>query len=228
MIRLLKLIIILEIIIFSNGCGTLPPIVRSHVTSFHNISGPIENNTFKVLPYEKSMEGSLQFQNYAKTISSFLERSGFRLAEESHEADYTVFVSFGISSGKTITESTPIFGQTGGGTTSHSGSVYNAAGSTFYSGTSYTMPTYGVVGSSTSTRTQYTRNLALDIVNTSSLKSAKPQKIYEGRVKSTGKCGDVNIVMSEMIQSLFTQFPGKSGQSVTIDIDQPESEYNNC
>ncbi|KMP10267.1 hypothetical protein UR09_06835 [Candidatus Nitromaritima sp. SCGC AAA799-A02] len=204
----------------------MQPIVRSNVTSFHNISGKIEKNTIKVVPFDRSLENSLQFQSYAKTIASFLKSSGFSITDENQEPDYIVFVSYGIGSGKESLVSTPVFGQTGGGTTFESGSVYGSGGSVSYSGSSYTMPTYGIVGSSTSSITQYTRNLAIDIVDASSLKTKIPKKIYEGRVKSTGKCGDVNYVMDEMVQSMFRDFPGTSGVSKRIDI--PSNGYNEC
>jgi hypothetical protein len=227
-----KLIVFLVLFIFSNGCAMSPtqPVqgrVISNVTSFHNITGTITKRTIKVLPFDKSLESSLQFQNYATTIASYLKQSGFSVAVENQTPDYVVFVSYGIGSGKTIAESTPVFGQTGGGTTTSSGTVYGlGGGSSYYSGSSYTMPTFGVVGSRTSTSTVFTRNLAIDIVDTSSLKSEKPIKIYEGRVKSIGKCGGVNYVMSEMIESMFRNFPGTSGNSRKVEI--PSNAYFDC
>ena len=219
-----KLIIFLVFFIFSNGCAVAPvapptqPVqhrVESDVTIFHNITGTIEKKTIKVLPFDKSLEGSLQFQAYAKTISSYLAQYGFSVVLENQVPDYIVFVSYGIGSGKTITESTPIFGATGGGTTTTSGTVFGEGGgrSIDYSERSYTMPTFGVVGSRTSTSILFTRNLAIDIVDASSLKSGKPKKIYEGRVKSAGQCSDINYVMPEMIKSMFINFPGTSGDT---------------
>ncbi len=75
------------------------------------------------------------------------------------------------------------------------------------------MPTYGVVGSSTSTVTSdvYTRKLAIDIVTSDTLNSEKPDKVYEGRVTSKGSCGAIAEVMDEMLEALFSKFPNGSG-----------------
>ena len=221
--------------IFSNGCAEAPirrpltPRIISNVTSFHNITGTIEKKTVWIKPSDASLVNSLQFQTYAKTIASYLVQYGFSVALENQAPDYVVFVSYGIGPGKTITKSMPVFGAMGGGTTTNSGTVYGTDGNIRYSGESYTMPTYGVVGSRTSTQTQFTRNLAIDIVDASSLVNpAKPIKIYEGRVQSTGKCGGVNYVMSEMIESMFRNFPGRSGTSRQVTILQYDGSYYNC
>ena len=60
------------------------------------------------------------------------------------------------------------------------------AGNVNYTATSYTMPIYGVVGTSTNSQTEYTRAIALDIVEAGSVKEALPNKVYEGRAKSIG------------------------------------------
>ncbi len=106
-------------------------------------------------------------------------------------ADYVAFISYGIDSGKTKKDlvSTPIYGSTGGGTTSHSG-TYSTYGGGYgsYSGTSYSMPTYGVLGTSTVSGEVFTRNIAVDIVLRETLKDKKPTKVYEGRLRSAGSC----------------------------------------
>jgi hypothetical protein len=216
-----KLVIIVAIIIFLNGCagaptGTQHKSALYNVISFHNIEGEVKEKTIKVLPFDKSLENSLQFQNYAESIEYYLNSYGFSVVNENQVPDYIVFLSYGIGSGEESIVSETVTGQTGGGTTYRSGSVYGSGGSVSYYGTSYKMPTYGVVGSKTYSETNYTSNLALDIVDASSLKSDKPIKIYEGRVKSTGLCADLNSKTDYMVIALFWEFPGTSGVSSMI------------
>ena len=222
MLRNLSYILIAATIIFVNGCNHFRGVVRpqvpqstyvSTVTAFHNLSGKLEKS-IKVLPFDNSLESSLQFQNYATTIVSYLEKFGFSTVDENQEPDYIVFVSYGIGSGKTSVSSSPVIGRTGGGDTSHRGIYQNPAGGMkYYSGSSYSMPTYGVVGTRTSSSTEYTRNLAIDIVDAPSLNSKKPKKIYEGRVESSGSCSEINYVIGAMMQALLKDFPGTSGES---------------
>ena len=190
-------------------------------------SGKLEKS-IKVLPFDKSLENSLQFQNYATTIVSFLEKFGFSTVDENQEPDYIVFVSYGIGSGKTSVSSSPVIGKTGGGYTRHSGILRNptSSKSALYSGSSYSMPTYGVVRTRTSTSTTYTRNLAIDIVDTPSLNSKKPKKIYEGRVKSRGRCREINYVIDEMMEALLQDFPGTNGESKLKKISGPDVPKN--
>ena len=84
------------------------------------------------------------------------------------------------------------------------------------------MPTFGVVGTRTSSSTTYTRNLAIDIVDTPSLNSKKPKKIYEGRVKSSGRCREINYVIGEMMEALLQDFPGTNGESKLKKVSGPD------
>ena len=78
-----------------------------------------------------------------------------------------------------------------------------------------------VIGTSTSSITTYNRALALDIVEASSLKNGPEddaKKVYESRVKSVGECGVVAGVFNELLEAMFTKFPGESGQTITAKI----------
>ena len=212
-----------------SGCAEIPKIpnrVSSNVSVFHNITEKNKGNKVVVLPFQKELESSLEFQNYKKTIENNLQKYGFNIVQEKDTSDFIAFISYGIDGGKEELVSSPVYGSTGGGTTTFRGSAYNygVGGSTYYSGTAYSMPTFGVVGSRTSSITQHTRQLAMDLVETSTLESKKVKKIYEGRVKSTGSCSMISYVMPEMLQSLFRDFPRKNGSSEMIIITYEESK----
>ena len=94
MLRNLSYIIIVAILILGNGCNHFRGVVRpqvpksfvnSTVTVFHNLSGKLEKS-IKVLPFDNSLESSLQFQNYATTILSYLEKFGFSTVDENQVA----------------------------------------------------------------------------------------------------------------------------------------------
>ena len=202
------------------GCADLQQFVSSNVSVFHNITEQHKGNSIVVLPFQKELESSLEFQNYKKTIEDNLQKYGFNIVQEKDTSDFIAFVSYGIGRGKEELVSSPVYGSTGGGTTTFSGSAYNygGGGSTYYSGTAYSMPTFGVVGSRTSSITQHTRQLAMDLVETSTLESKKINKVYEGRVTSKGHYSMIAPVMPAMLESLFRDFPKKSGSTVTISI----------
>jgi len=192
----------------------------STVSVFHNITEQHKGNSVVVLPFQKELESSLEFQNYKKTIENNLQKYGFHIVQEKDTSDFIAFVSYGIGGGKEELVSSPVFGSTGGGTTTFSGSAYNygTGGTSYYSGTAYSMPTFGVVGSRTSSVTTYKRQLAIDLVETSTLESKKVNKVYEGRVNSSGWCSMIAPIMPAMLESLFRDFPRKNGSTESIQI----------
>jgi len=215
----LTFLLSLTFLFLFSGCVGLTQI-RSNVSVFHNITEQHKGNSVVVLPFQKELESSLEFQNYKKTIENNLQKYGFNIVQEKDTSDFIAFISYGIDGGKDQLVSSPVLGSTGGRSGTFSGSSYNfgTGGTTYYSGTTYSMPTFGVVGSRTSSITQYTRKLAIDLVETSTLESKKINKIYEGRVKSTGSCSMISSVMNEMLLSVFKDFPKQSGSTHTIDL----------
>jgi hypothetical protein len=218
--RLFTFLLALTFLFLFSGCAGLQPHANSTVSVFHNITEQHKGNSVVVLPFQKELESSLEFQNYKKTIENNLQKYGFNIVQEKDTSDFIAFISYGIDGGKEELVSSPVYGSTGGGTTTFSGSAYNygGGGSTYYSGTAYSMPTFGVVGSRTSSITQHTRQLAMDLVETSTLESKKINKVYEGRVTSKGHYSMIAPVMPAMLESLFRDFPKKSGSTVTISI----------
>lgn len=193
------------------GC-VLGPNVVSNNTAFY-VDSYSPKGVISVVSGESDVNQSLEFLMYKKKFETQLSIAGYTIGNDPNKADYIALVAYGIDDGKTSQVSTPIFGQTGGGTTYSSGAVYGTGGSATYSGTSYTMPTYGVVGSSTGSVTKYKRAVALDIVEASSFKEGKPKKVYEGRTTSEGKCSVIVEVFDEMLEAMFSDFPGKNGRN---------------
>jgi hypothetical protein len=218
------LILVIFGLLISGCVGGKPP-VRSNVSVFHNITEKYKGKKVVVLPFQTELESSLEFHNYKKTIENNLQKYGFSIVQEKDASDFIAFVSYGIDGGKDKLFSSPVYGSTGGGSGTFSGLPYNygTGGTIYYSGTTYSMPTFGVVGSLTSSITKYTRQLAMDLVETSTLERKKINKIYEGRLKSTGACSMLSAMMPGMLESLFMDFPRKSGSTETITIIDEEA-----
>lgn len=206
--RTVLLLVLLSLALMS-GCV----MVHAKTTAF---SAPDfnTNSTIFVVAYEKEVNNSLEFAAYKAKFEACLSKVGFTVVKAQEEAQLTAIVSYGIDTGKTVTTSEPIFGQVGGGTSYTSGN----AGGTFYSGTTYSMPTYGVVGVAQSSGQVYTRAIALDIVKTASLKSGKLDKVYEARLKSAGSCSVFAGVVDELLEAFFRGFPGDNGKVRSVEV----------
>jgi len=175
--------------------------------------------TIAVVAFDRNLNESLSFVPKKRNIESHLSSVGYTIVNADESPTYLALVSYGIDNGTTTVSSVPIFGQTGGGTTYHSGTVSSFGSSGSYSGSSYTMPTYGIVGSQTVSSRLYTRHVDIDILLASSLSAEKPKKMYEMRGKSSGSCSVIEGIFDEITSALFDKFPGVNGKSETLVVD---------
>jgi len=164
--------------------------------------------TISVIATTAEANNSLEFSHYKPRIEQKLASNGYTIVSNPSEAKYVALVAYGIDEGKTAIVSTPMFGQTGGGTT-----TFSSSGRSYY-----TMPTYGIVGSSTNSVAQYSRAIALDIVDAASIKEGQPKKILESRTKSVGSCSSFAGVFDEMLEAMFKDFPGESGKVISVEL----------
>ena len=211
---------VLLILPFLFACQTTEtPRVVSDVTVFHSFYPEI-SETLYIKAAHQELDDSLEFAAYKKKFEFQFVQAGIQIVSEENVSDYVAVINYGIDDGTTTTQvgSVPLFGQTGGGYTTHSGSIYSGGGFGTYSGSSYSYPTFGVVGSSSYSYnvTTYKRVVTMDIFK----KNLENQieKVYEAKVSSTGSCGQIGEVIDEIIAALFSDFPGVSGSSETIEI----------
>jgi hypothetical protein len=200
------------IVVLLGGCAPLQQ-VHIKTTNFY-IPEYKSAGSISVVSAKQELNESLEFASYKARFEAKLVQAGYTIANNPSEAAYVAFVAFGIDNGKEEVSSTPILGQTGGGSTYSSGTVGNAS----YYGSSYTMPSYGVVGTSVDSDTMFTRAIALDIVDAQSLKDGHPKKILEIRAKSIGTCSVIAGVFDEILEGMFEDFPGESGKVHNVNV----------
>ena len=200
------------------GCQRAGTEIHANISSFSGLPNSLSGKKIHLLAYPSEKNTTLEWKSYRRIFENGFKKSGFSISGID-SADYVAFISYGIDHGKVTQDviSTRVYGSTGGGTTYHSGSISTYGGGYgSYSGTSYSMPTFGVVGSTTSTVTGeiFTRNIAIDIVHRETLKDKNPKKVYEGRVRSAGSCSLMNQVIDELVEGFFQKFPNGSGKVI--------------
>jgi hypothetical protein len=180
--------------------------VETKVTRFHRIPINGSGQTFTVSAPTR-YGSAIELAGYSAQIAAHLEKYGWRRGAYK-TADYFVGYEYGISDGRQVQSSVPIMGQTGGGTTYHSGTFnsYGRGGGSF-SGTSYTPATFGVVGSRSVTQTVFGRWLLIIA------RDRRNNELFEIRCKSTGTSSEISQVLPSMIDAAFEKFPGKSGRT---------------
>lgn len=143
---------------------------------------------------------SLEFQHYKSLFAVKLSELGYGITEEKDQAELVALITYGIDTGKTVIKSQPIYGYSG------------------YYGR-YSMPHYTVVGVSNTESTEYMRAIAMDLIDAQSIRDGEPKKLYEVRVKSRGKCSNLNQVFPAMLTGMFAKFPGDSGKTEYIEVE---------
>lgn len=210
-LNLMKIIGVMLIVATTSGCVTM----RTNLTTFHGANHN-ERGSITVLPVSESEKNSLAFKSHSEALMRKLIGAGYVATDNSSASQYVAFMTYGIDTGKTTTSVVPLYGQTGGGTSMTTGNISNNFGRTYnFNSTTTQMPTYGVVGAMPVKRTEYLRELNIDIYKM----SEKPTKTYEIRAKSIGSCGNINAVVPAMIESVFKNFPGVSGKPISVEVE---------
>ena len=206
-----KLVFLFAIAFALTGCANF---VQTSSTTFQG-QEHFERGTISVLPFDKSQEGSLEFQSVSNYLLKKLAE-GYVPVQAGSQSTYVAYITYGIDNGKTTMSSVPLYGQTGGGTSYSSGTVSSGTRSGSYSGTTTTMPTYGVVGVMPVSGTEYKRAVNIDIFKRT---GTTPTKVYEIKGISTGSCGNINSILFSIIDGMFKNFPGENGKTKRVNVD---------
>lgn len=192
-----------------NGCASY---VQTRSTPFHG-DAHLLRGTVSVAPIDKAQMGSLEFKVIAEYLAKKLVEAGYFPAKSS-QSDFVAYVTYGIDNGQTTMTSVPLMGQTGGGSSTTTGSVTSGSRMGSYSSTTTSMPTYGLIGVMPVSSTEYKRVVNIDIFKTPPNKP--PEKVYEVKGVSSGSCGNINSVLFSIIDGIFKNFPGESGKTKVI------------
>lgn len=192
------------------GCASA---VEISSTTFH---GPdhASRGSLLVLPIDKTQEDSLEFRAVSEYLTKKLNGKGYVQPEPGEQSKYAAFITYGIDNGRTKVSSVPLLGQTGGGSSYSSGTLSSYGKSAYFSGTTTTMPTFGLIGAMSESSTEYTRRVNIDIWRN----GAPPVKVYEIRGLSSGHCGNVNAVLFSIIEGMFKNFPGENGKTRALEV----------
>lgn len=166
-----------------------------------------------VLAGDINVNNSLEFDLYKQKVQEKLVTQGFSVATDIESAHFAALLLYAVDDGKQMLKYTPIYGQTSERINSFSDIAYNEEGKAVFIRRNYVSPTFGVVGASAETKTSYRHSLALDIVEAESLSQDTPVKLFESRTISTGKCPVTVEVFDEMLEAMFTDFPGENGRN---------------
>lgn len=204
---------------------------QTRVTRFNTIAATRSGETFVIQPRDPARADSLEFRTYAEEAARRLEAIGFRRASSPATAALLVTMEYGVDQGRERIESRPGFGYGGlgyggfGGGFGYGGFGYGGFGGRGFYGRGYSGfydPFWGggfgyglgFGAPEVYSYTQYTAHLDLSIRRTSS-----NEPVFEGHAIANSGTNNLTRLVPGLVQGMFTDFPGRSGETVRVRID---------
>jgi hypothetical protein len=194
---------------------------QAQVSRFQQLPAP-QGQTFAVVADNPQLEGGLEFAQYANTVADRLAGYGYVRAATPADANLVVRLDYGVDKGRDRVRSVPGFGAGFGG---RFGYGYGWGPYRPYWGFGRRAWVYGfddpfLYGASYDTIESYTvyeSSLAMKIE-----RRGTRERVFEGTAKAMSSDNELTTLVPNLIEAMFTGFPGNSGQTVRITVAPPE------
>jgi hypothetical protein len=205
------------------GCATGFP---AQVSRFQQLPAPA-GQSFVIQAADPRDRGGIEFGQYADLVRRHLVALGYAEAASAADASLVVTLDYGVDRGRQHLESHPALGAWGFGGWHNPyrfggfGGGYRGWGRTspaFYWGWNDPFA-WSWGGSEIDVRTVYTSFLDLDIKRTADGKS-----VFEGTAKARSASDRLQALVPNLVEAMFTGFPGNSGETVRITVPPPPKQ----
>lgn len=205
------------------GCATP---FKADVARFQTQLPAPQGQSFTVEASNPALEGGIEFGQYANLVAGELTRYGYRPAAPGEKADLIIHMDYAIDKGRERVVTTPglrdpWYGGWYGRGFYRPVIVRGPHGRRYVTGY-YDPFLWGGFGPSwgyndVSSYTVYTSNLNLRID-----RASDGYRLFEGRAEAQSRDNDLVNIVPNLIQAMFTDFPGNSGEKVRITVAPPE------
>ena len=203
-----------------NACAAGLP---TQVSRFQALPAP-QGQSFVIQAANPQNRGGLEFSRYAELVRRHMIAQGFSEASSPQTATLVVSLDYGVDNGQTkvVTYPGSGFGYGGGfgrgwGSPFYSRFGYGGFGRhPFYYGWNDPF-LYGGFGPDIDSYTVYTSYLDMDI-----RRAADGQALFEGTAKARSRTDQLQVLVPNLVQAMFTGFPGNSGETVRITVPPPQ------
>ncbi len=204
----------LALLMSAGGCATGFP---AQVSRFQALPAP-QGQSFYIQAAREEDRGGLEFSRYADLVRQGLIAQGYREASSPANATLAVTLEYGVDEGRERVVASPDpfgYGGFGYGRPFYSRFGYfGRARHPFYWG--WHDPFWGG-GVDVRSYTVYRSYLDLDIRRT-----ADGQAVFEGLAQAQSRTNQLQVLVPNLVEAMFTNFPGNSGETVRITVpDEP-------
>jgi hypothetical protein len=232
MIRLLKIVAPLALLSLG-ACATQ---FQAKVSRFQQLPVP-QGQSFAIVSANPHETGGLEFATYANLVAAKLGQVGYARATSADTANLIVTLDYGVDKGREKVRSYGGFGGYGGyggygGFGGYGGYGYGGFGG--YGGYGYGgfgHPFYGYgrrsfIGgfydpflfdnfNDVQSYTVYSSELQMKIERKGG------ERVFEGKAQAMSADNDLTTLVPNLIEAMFTGFPGNSGETVKITVAPP-------
>lgn len=188
------------------------------VARFAALPPPAQAETFVIQPADQKLQGGLEFQTYARLVAQQLEQFGYRQAASPEAANLLVTLEYSVDNGRERITSTPGFGAGfgpwggwgGWGRWGWYDPWWGAGWGPGFGGG------WGGWGNEIRSYTVYNSQLRMEIN-----RIQDGQRVFEGTARAASRSDDLPYLVPNLVKAMFTNFPGNSGETVTIRVPAP-------
>lgn len=202
----------------------------ANVARFQRLPEPT-GQTFRIEPANPRNAGGLEFASYASLVAQHLGQVGYRPIQGSGPADLVVSLDYGVGAGQQKVVTTPGFDCGFGGGYGGFGGGFGGWGGGYGGFGGWGGPwRYGWGGPwgggfggfggcpDVNSYTVYQSQLTMNITR------ADGAKLFEGRARAHSTTDNLTVLVPNLIDAMFTGFPGNSGQDIRISISADQQK----
>ena len=205
------------------GCATGFP---AKVSRYQAMPAPA-GQSFYVLPFNGSEVGGLEFAHYASMVRQAMVAQGYAEAPNPAAATMHVRIGYGVDEGQTEVVRSPyypssMYGGFGGFGGYYGRPYYSRWGYGGYGRYGYRSPFYYGwddplwYGGGVDSYTVYVSHLDMDI-----RRRVDNASLFEGHAKARSRTDNLQVIVPNLVEAMFTGFPGRSGETVKITVPPP-------
>ncbi|HEX8257548.1 MAG TPA: DUF4136 domain-containing protein [Allosphingosinicella sp.] len=187
----------------------------TQVSRFQAMPAP-QGQSFYIQAERPENRGGLEFGRYADLVRRHLVGQGFTEAASPGTATLAVTLDYGVDNGQTKVVSTPGFGGYGGFYDPFYPRFYYGRRHPFFYGWRDPMWDSALAYPDVHSYTVFTSYLDMDIRRT-----ADGQSLFEGTAKARSRTDQLQVLVPNLVEAMFTGFPGSSGETVKITVPPP-------
>jgi hypothetical protein len=209
-----KLTIIVALTTALGGCAA--PSFRADVARFQAQALPAtQGQSFAIAPSDPTLANSLEFESYAAKASAQMSAMGYRPAADATNADLIVRMGYSVDKGTQKLRASPgfydPFWDPWVGYRGYSRFYRRSAFGYRYG---YHDPfLFGSGYDRVEAITIYTSGLDVQID-----RLADGKRLFEGKAEARSRDNDLTYLVPNLIEAMFTNFPGNNGEKVRITV----------